>query len=101
MLNALAPHGEIQQQLTDLGSRPLAGLTFDDCVPLKECHGLRLPLEWRERRLTEVLSQPVRLEVRFRHAHLYAIRGNFHFADALDVARADDRQPVNTDLLDF
>ena len=100
-LNALGPHGEIQYQLTDLESRPLAGFTFDDCAPRSECDGLRLPLEWRERSLTEVLSRPVRLEIRFRHARLYAIRGDFHFADALDVARADDGQPVNTELFDF
>ena len=99
-VNAQAPHGELAFQLTDLLSKPLAGFTFADCVPFVSDDQTDQPVRWRQRSLGEVANQVVRLEVEFRNAHIHAFRGNFHFADALDVALVDDSRPIDAAFLD-
>ena len=99
-MNALGPYGEVLFQLTDLESRPLDGFTFDDCVPFRSGDELDFPVRWKQR-LEDVVNKVVRLELKFRHTRIHAIRGNFHFADALDVALLDDGKPIDTTLFDF
>ena len=82
-MNALGPHGEVLFQLTDQHGRPVDGYRFEDCEPLIEIDDLAAPLRWKGMSLEPVTDRIVRLEVRFRHTRLYAIRGEFHFADAL------------------
>jgi hypothetical protein len=83
-MNASAPHGEVQYQLTDMESRPVEGFTFDDCLPLTSSDSINAPLRWKSGTAKDVAGRIVRLEVRMRHAKLFAIRGGFHLIDALD-----------------
>jgi len=99
-VNAAAPTGEIQFQVTDLESNPIPGLTYDDCVALREGDQIRFPLRWKGS-LEGVLRKPVRLAARFRHARLYAIRGNFHFLDAQDWLMLDEQLPIDTRWFDY
>lgn len=99
-INAQAPHGEILFQLTDLTSTPLEDFTFDDCVPFTADDQLRQPVRWKNKSLDEVTNRILRLEVRFRNANIYAFRGDFHFADALDVALTEDDHPIDADFMD-
>lgn len=99
-LNVLAPHGDVRFQLCDLLSNPLNGFTFEDCLPMSQVDSLRQPLQWREKTLAEMVGKVVRLQVSFRHARLYALHGDFHFADALDVALIDDGKPIDTGFMD-
>jgi len=99
-LNALAPHGEVRFQISDLESHPINGFTFDECVPFREDDCLDWLLRWRHTDLGRLLSRPVRLEVLFRHARIYAFRGEFHFLDALDVALLEDGKEIALGFMD-
>ncbi|MFW5798968.1 MAG: hypothetical protein ACOCXX_04860, partial [Planctomycetota bacterium] len=100
-MNVLAPHGCVKVRATDLASRPIDGFGFDEFEPLQEVDDLAAPLRWKERRLDELAGQVIRLEVTLRHARLHALRGSFHFADALDVSLIDDGRGCGPLLFDF
>jgi len=100
-INAQAPHGDIAFQVTDLLSKPIPGLTFADCVPFERNDRIDAPVHWKSSTLADVTGKIVRLEVRFRNAHIYAFRGDLHFADALDVALTDDGRPIDGTFMDF
>ena len=100
-LNVLAPLGEVVYQACDMESRPLEGFTFADCVPFREGDALDWPLAWRDHALAELLGRVIRLEFKLRNARLYAVRGDFHFADATDVTLVGDDLPIDRDLFDF
>jgi hypothetical protein len=95
-MNASAPHGEVQFQLTDMESRPVAGFTFEECQTLTSDDSIRFPLKWRTASLSDVVSRIVRLEVRMRHAKLFAIRGDIHFIDAQDRWMIEDGKTIVT-----
>jgi hypothetical protein len=96
-LNAGAPWGEVHYQLTDVNSEPLAGYTFDDCVPLVRQDSLTAPLRWREKTAAELAGTPLRLQIKFRDARLYAVRGSFHFLDAQDWQLLKDGQEIHVE----
>ena len=100
-VNALAPYGEVGFQVTNLESQPLDGFTFGDCIPFKESDSLDSSIAWREKSNAELVGKVIRLELQFRNARIYAFRGDFHFADALDVALVKDGKPIDTTLFDF
>jgi len=100
-MNAAAAYGEVYYQLTDMESRPVEGYTFDDCTPLVFGDSLAWPLRWRDRTGEELLGKIVRLEVKFRAARLFAVRGDFHFIDAQDRSLLQDGKPIEASLLDF
>lgn len=100
-LNVLAPHGEVRLQVTDLHSKPLPGYRFDECVPLKEVDTLDGAVRWKKGDARKLVGKVIRLQIQFRHARLYALRGSFHFLDALDVAMIKDGKQVDTSLFDF
>jgi hypothetical protein len=101
-LNVLAPYGELVFQVTDLLSKPIAGYTFDDCVPLKEVDALDAPLRFRDKAdLSELMNRPIRLQIKFRGARIHAMRGQFHWLDALDVALLKDGKPIDREFFDF
>jgi hypothetical protein len=100
-LNVLAPLGEVAYQICDMESRPVEGFTFADCVPFRQGDALNWSMAWRSRSLTELMGKVIRLEFKLRNARLYALRGDFHFADATDVILADDDLPIDEDLFDF
>ena len=93
-VNASAPQGEIRYQLTDMESRPIEGFTFDDSVALTAVDSLQFSVRWRGGDLDAVLNKIVRLEIRMRHARLFAVRGRFHFIDAQDRSLIQDGQPI-------
>jgi hypothetical protein len=100
-MNALAPHGEIHYQLTDLKSRPLDGFTFEECIPFRDSDDLAFQLRWRGKTLREAVGRVVRLEIQLCHARVYSFSGNFHFVDALDVALMDAGEPIKVPDWDF
>ena len=100
-LNAAAPHGEIRFQATDLNCRPIPGFTFDDCEVLREEDSLARPIRWRDKKNDDLVGKVVRLEMTFRNARIYALRGSFHWLDALDVAMCHDGKAVDTSLFDY
>jgi hypothetical protein len=95
-INARAPQGELQFQLLDIESRPVEGYTFDDCVAMKFDDSTRFPLTWKTASPANVANRIVRLEVRMRHAQLYAIRGKIHFIDAQDRWMLEDGKSIET-----
>ncbi len=99
-VNAVADYGELRFQLTDVKSQPIDGFTFDDCEPLRHASALRHPLKWKEADLKTVLMQPLRLEIQFRQANLFALHGDWHWIDAQDLWLLDDGQPIPMKLFD-
>lgn len=99
-LNAAAPQGEVRFQATDLECRPIPGFTFDDCEAFREEDSLERPIRWRDKNNEELVGKVVRLEMTFRNARIYALRGSFHWLDALDVAMCRDGKPIDTTLFD-
>jgi len=100
-LNAAAPYGEIRFQVTDLSSKPLPGYTFDDCQAMREEDALERPIRWRDKRLDELVGKVVRLQMTFRNARVYALRGSYHWLDALDVALLKDGKPIDASFMDY
>ncbi|MCB1228839.1 MAG: hypothetical protein KDN19_01150 [Verrucomicrobiae bacterium] len=100
-LNANAAFGEVRYQLTDEKSQPIEGFTFDDCVPLRGADEMAFPLTWQGADSSKVLRRPVRLEVRFRNANLYAFEMAHHFLDAQDARLLKDGKAIDFRLFDF
>lgn len=100
-MNAEAPFGELRYQLTDIASQPIEGFTFDECQPLVSDDSLDYELTWRGKQADELVGKVLRLEVEFRDARIYALRGKFHFLDAQDRSMLDDGQPIDPSLFDF
>ncbi len=99
--NISAPYGDALFQLTGLDSNPIEGFTFDDCVPFSRNDDLRWKVAWKERNPASLEGQAVRLEIRFRHARIYAVRGKFHFLDAQDWHLLRGGQKIDTRWFDF
>ena len=93
-INANAPHGEVRFQLTDMESRPVEGFTFEDSVPMQSSDATHFPVRWKNDNVEQVIGKIFRLEVRLRHARLFAIRGHFHFIDAQDRSQIQDGQLI-------
>jgi len=100
-MNAAAPQGEIRYQVTTLESEPIPGLTFDDCVPLREGDSTAWRLRWKERSLGDVVGKPIRLAVRFLHGKIYSFRGDYHFIDAQDWHLLDGGKPIDPRWFDY
>jgi hypothetical protein len=96
-LNVEAGWGEVRYQLTNDRSEPIAGYTFDDCAAIVREDSLNAALRWREKTAAELVGQPVRLQLKFRDARLYALRGRFHFLDAQDWQLLRDGQTIEAD----
>jgi hypothetical protein len=100
-LNVEAPYGDVLFQLCNLLSQPLDGFTFEDACAMAQLESLRHPLQWKQKALAEVSGKVVRLQLKFRHARIYALHGDVHFADALDVALIDDGKAIDASFMDF
>jgi len=46
------------------------------------------------------MNQPIRLQVKFCAARIHAMRGPFHWLDALDGALLKDGKPIDREFLD-
>jgi hypothetical protein len=99
--NVDARYGEMQFQLTDEKSRPLDGFSFDDCVPLQGIDALDQELLWREGDVRSVTGEVLRLEVKFRNAHVYSFVMDHHFLDAMDQWLLKDGKPIDTRLFNY
>lgn len=95
-VNASAPFGEVRFQITDIESRPVEGFTFDDSQALAGDDSMSFDVRWKTARLADLAGRIVRLEVQMTHAHLFAIRGHFHFIDAQDRSLLQEGLPIAT-----
>jgi len=95
-VNLDARYGEMRFQLTDEKSDPLEGFSFDQCVPLQGIDALDQKLEWREGDPGAVTGRVLRLEVKFRNAHVYSFVMDHHFLDAMDYRLLQDGKSINT-----
>lgn len=93
-LNAAADFGEVRFQITDVKSVPQPGLSFEDCVPMRNANSLKHSLQWKEATLEPLVGKVVRLELEFRQANLFAIYGDWHFIDAQDLWLIEDGKPA-------
>ncbi|NQT15131.1 MAG: hypothetical protein HQ582_20405 [Planctomycetes bacterium] len=78
----------------------LMGAESDDCEAFREEDSLERPIRWRDKNNEDLVGKVVRLEMTFRNARIYALRGSFHWLDALDVAMCRDGKPIDTTLFD-
>lgn len=99
-INADATYGEVRYQISDEKSRPIPGLTFDECLPLRGSAPLAHPLKWKQADLTAVIGKPIRLEIRLRNAHLYSVEASHHFLDAQDSWQLKAGLPIDATLFD-
>ena len=100
-INANAAYGEVRFQLTDEKSEPIEDFSFDDCQPLRGSDALTHSLAWKNADLQSVLNQPLRLEVEFRQANIYAFEMAHHFLDAQDMWLLKDGKPIPAKHFDF
>ena len=89
-INAAADFGEVRFQITDVKSVPQPGLSFDDCVPMRNANSLHHALTWKKATLEPLVGKVVRLEFEFRQANLFALYGDWHFIDAQDLWLIED-----------
>ena len=99
-MNAEARFGEVRWQATDVRSRPLEGLSFEDCEPLRSGESLSHPLKWKNAGLGPWVGKPIRLEIEIRNAALYALEGDWHFLDAHDMWMLEDGKAIDSSLFD-
>ena len=100
-VNVDARFGEVQFQLTDEKSRPLDGFSFDDCVVLQDVDVLDQEVAWEGAELESVLNRLLRLEVKFRNAHIYSFTMDHHFLDAMDRWLLQDNKALDTHLFNY
>lgn len=93
-VNAIASYGEVRFQVTNVKSEPLPGLTYAECIPLRQADALRHELRWKQASLADHVGKVVRLEISFRQANLFALYGRWHFIDAQDLWMIEDGKPV-------
>ena len=93
-INAAADFGEVRFQITDLKSQSLPGLSFDDCLPMRNANSLHHDLKWKETSLEALVGKVVRIEMEFRQANLFALYGDWHFIDAQDLWLIEDGKPA-------
>lgn len=99
-LNAAADFGEVRFQVTDVKSVPQPGLTFEDCVPMRNANSLHHALTWKNATLEPLVGKVVRLEIEFRQANLFALYGDWHFIDAQDLWLIEDGKAVPSKRFD-
>ena len=71
-LNAAAQNGEVRVQVIDASGKPISGLTFADCKPIKG-DALDAAVAWKKNSLADVAGKPVRLEFAIKNGSLYAL----------------------------
>lgn len=75
LLNADAPHGSICVEVLDHEGALIAGLTPEDCLPMKQVDDVRLAVRWKDsQRLTSMAGQTVRLRFTLQNATLYSFQ---------------------------
>ena len=73
-VNADALEGEVRVAICDgITAKPLAGFTFEDCVPLRGS-GIAQPVRWAGNPDPGIMvNRPIRLAVQARQAELYSV----------------------------
>lgn len=100
-MNARAQYGAIRFQLTDVKSKPIEGFTFEDCDDIRGDNGVSLPLTWQGQSPEALVGKPLRLEVEFRQANVFAVEMDHHFLDAQDLWLLEDGKPIPAKRFDF
>lgn len=77
-INIQCPSGDARVQISDDSGKPLEGFSFDDCVPFTGDDLFWEPQWTSGKSLSDVLRQPVRIEVQMYRGRLFAIRGGFY-----------------------
>ena len=90
-----ARFGEVRFQITNVKSEPIAGLTFEDCQPLRGVDELETPIRWNNASLASCVNQPLRLEIKFHNANLYGLRSGWRFLDAQGIGMLDDCKSID------
>ena len=93
-VNVDATYGELRAQVTDVKSVPVEGFSFEDAIPLRGEEGVSLPLRWKGGDVSSIRGKPLRLELEFRQAKVYAIEMEHHFLDAQDQWLLQDGKPI-------
>lgn len=99
-VNAAVTNGEFRYQLTDVEARPLAGFSFDDCVPLIDADSTSAPLGWAGN-LDSIVGKPIRLEAKWLNGRVYAFRGDWHFLDAQNLHLLEAGESIGEPWFDF
>jgi hypothetical protein len=99
--NVQAPHGEFVCRITDLKSNVLEGFSFDTFICEHNVDQTDFKLQWQDQNLDSLTGKAIRLEIKFRNSRFYAIRGNFHFIDALDMTLLNEGKELGPLLFDY
>lgn len=94
-------YGEVRFQVTDEKSEPIAGFSFDDCVPLRAKDELAHRVAWKEADPATLANRTVRLEIEFRQARIYSLAMRHHFLDAQDKWLLEDGKKIEAKRFDF
>jgi len=71
-VNASAAHGELRVEVLDEPGKPIASLTRETCIPLRDDKTL-MPVTWKEKRdLSGLDGKPVRFRFQLKNGSLYA-----------------------------
>jgi hypothetical protein len=101
-LNVDARYGEVLCQLTDEKSIPIEHFTFEDSIPMRGVDTLNGVLRWKhDVDPGKLTGRVLRLEIKFRNAHLYSIDMAHHFLDAQDMFLLEDGKSVPAILFDY
>ena len=95
-INVQAPHGVVRAQVTDGSNQPLAGYSFDECVPFTGDDTAWQP-RWREGRTVAALQgQVIHLELELFNGRLFALRGDLLSVTSVEYRRwlATGEQPT-------
>ncbi len=90
-----ARYGEARFQVTDLASKPIAGLTFDDCEPLCRLDEVEQPIRWKNGSLADHLHRPLRLEMKFYGANIFGLRADWQWLDAQGMFMLEDNKSID------
>jgi hypothetical protein len=96
-----ARFGEARFQITSLKSDPIAGLTFDDCEPIRGIDEIEAPIRWKTAELDKWIGKPLRLEIKFYNANLYGLKSAWRFLDAQGAMMLEDGKSIDHLLFDF
>ncbi|MCU0875333.1 MAG: hypothetical protein MUE50_23630 [Pirellulaceae bacterium] len=78
----------------------MAGLTFEDCEPIRGVDETERPIRWKNAQLDNQLRQPLRLEMKFSGANVYGLRADWQWLDAQGMYMLEDGKLIDH-LLDL
>jgi hypothetical protein len=101
LMNASAPFGMVRYQITDEKSQPIEGFTFEDCIPLRDNDSLDYPMQWKNRKVNDLLGKVIRIEIEFYNARIYSLTAAYHMLDAQDKWLMDEGKEIDPSRFDY